>query len=147
MLVLTILLASGAGVFFLWGGAAAAAPADEGQAMYGNTPSRNMTSPATGLPDDWDLETGKNVLWRQKLGSQSYAGPVIHAGIVYAGTNNESVRRPGIEGDKGVVMAFRTADGEFLWQATHDKLPAGRVPVYIGGTGIGEAARPSQQSF
>ena len=24
-------------------------------------------------------------------------------------------------------MAFRASDGEFLWQATHDKLPAGRV--------------------
>ena len=24
-------------------------------------------------------------------------------------------------------MAFRADDGEFLWQATHDKLPAGRV--------------------
>ncbi|HUP25294.1 MAG TPA: PQQ-binding-like beta-propeller repeat protein [Thermoanaerobaculia bacterium] len=106
---------------------ARAAATDETQAMYGNTPSRNMTSSETGLPDDWDLESGKNILWRQKLGSQSYAGPVVHGDRVYAGTNNEAPRRPGIEGDKGVLMAFRASDGEFLWQATHDKLPAGRV--------------------
>jgi outer membrane protein assembly factor BamB len=86
-----------------------------------------MVSDETGLPATWDVESGKNIKWRQKLGSQSYAGPVVHGGRVYVGTNNEGVRRPGIEGDKGVVMAFQAADGKFLWQATHDKLPAGRV--------------------
>ena len=103
--------------------------ADRGEppAMFGGTPSRNMVSSETGLPTTWDVASGKNIKWHQKLGSQTYAGPVIHGGQVYVGTNNEGGRRPGIEGDKGVVMAFRASDGEFLWQATHDKLPAGRV--------------------
>ncbi|HVR29086.1 MAG TPA: PQQ-binding-like beta-propeller repeat protein [Thermoanaerobaculia bacterium] len=96
-------------------------------AMFGGTPSRNMVSSETGLPTTWDIATGKNVKWRQKVGSQTYAGPVVHGGRVYVGTNNEGLRRPGVEGDKGVLMAFRESDGEFLWQATHDKLPAGRV--------------------
>jgi outer membrane protein assembly factor BamB len=99
----------------------------EPPAMFGGTPSRNMVSSETGLPTTWDVTSGKNIKWHQKLGSQTYAGPVIHGGQVYVGTNNEGGRRPGIEGDKGVVMAFRASDGEFLWQATHDKLPAGRV--------------------
>ena len=43
------------------------------------------------------------------------------------GTNNELVRDPKQPGDRGVVMAFRESDGEFLWQATHEKLSAGRV--------------------
>ena len=107
--------------------ATAADRATEPPAMFGGTPSRNMVSSETGLPATWDIESGKNVKWRQKLGSQTYAGPVVHGGRVYVGTNNEGVRRAGVEGDKGVVMAFRAADGEFLWQATHDKLPAGRV--------------------
>src|SRR5262249_21684173 len=30
-------------------------------------------------------------------------------------------------GDKGVVRCYRQSDGKFLWQAIHDKLPAGLV--------------------
>ncbi|HVS65696.1 MAG TPA: PQQ-binding-like beta-propeller repeat protein [Thermoanaerobaculia bacterium] len=96
-------------------------------AMYGNTPSRNMVSDVRGLPSNWDVETGENVLWAAKLGSQTYAGPVVHGGRVYVGTNNEGALREGIEGDKGVMLAFDATNGELLWQATHDKLPAGRV--------------------
>jgi len=104
-----------------------AADRNEPPAMFGGTPSRNMVSSEAGLPTSWDITSGKNVKWHQKLGSQTYAGPVVHGGQVYVGTNNEGGRRAGVEGDKGVVMAFRASDGEFLWQATHDKLPAGRV--------------------
>src|SRR6516165_8542630 len=31
------------------------------------------------------------------------------------------------KGDRGVLMAFRESDGEFLWQHTNVKLPAGRA--------------------
>lgn len=95
--------------------------------MFGGTPSRNMVSEETGLPDSWDAKTGKNIKWRQPLGSQSYGGPVIAGDKIYVGTNNEGRRAPAIEGDKGVVMAFQAADGKFLWQSVHDKLPDGRV--------------------
>jgi len=106
---------------------AATAVAEDPPAMFGVTPSRNMVSSETGLPTDWDALTGRNIKWKQKLGSQTYAGPIIHDGKVFVGTNNEGERRPGIVGDKGVLIAFRESDGELLWQATHDKLPAGRV--------------------
>ena len=59
-------------------GNAADIPADVG--MYGGTPERNMVSSETGLPTTWDLASGKNVKWRQPLGSQSYGGPVIAGG-------------------------------------------------------------------
>jgi len=95
--------------------------------MFGGTLTRNMVSDATGLPDTWDFRSGQNIKWRQSLGSQAYGGPVIAGGQVYVGTNNEGRRNPEIEGDKGVVMAFSAADGEFLWQTIHDKLPDGRV--------------------
>lgn len=95
--------------------------------MFGNTLSRNMVSDETGLPESWDARAGKNIKWVQPLGSQSYGGPVIAGGKVYVGTNNEGGRDPGIEGDKGVVMAFQASDGAFLWQSVHDKLPDGRV--------------------
>ena len=96
-------------------------------AMFGNTPSRNMVSDETGLPNAWDVDSGMNVKWSQPVGSQAYAGPVILEGQVYVGTNNEGLRDPALTGDHGVVMAFGADDGEFLWQVAHPKLPAGRV--------------------
>jgi outer membrane protein assembly factor BamB len=123
VLGLFLLLAVAAGVIGFGAGAAENDP----PVMYGNTPARNMVSPETGLVSEWDVETGKNILWTAKMGSQTYAGPVVHGGRVYVGTNNEGRLRPGIEGDKGVILAFDAATGELLWQATHDKLPAGQV--------------------
>jgi outer membrane protein assembly factor BamB len=95
--------------------------------MYGGTPARNMASDATHLPTRWDPATGVNVKWTADLGSQSYGGPVVAGGKVYVGTNNQGQRNPKIAGDRGVIMAFRAADGRFLWQAVHDKLSQGKV--------------------
>jgi len=95
---------------------------DAEQAMFGNTWARNMVSGEKGLPTEFDAKSGKNVLWSQPVGSQAYAGPVIHGGKVFVGTNNEGMRNPEIKGDKGVIMAFDAASGEFRWQMVHDKL-------------------------
>jgi outer membrane protein assembly factor BamB len=100
---------------------------DVDRAMFGNSPSRNMVSEETGLPETWDVKTGLNIKWSRPTGSQSYAGPVLAAGRIYVGTNNEGLRDPALKGDRGVVMAFAADDGEFLWQMVHPKLPAGRV--------------------
>ncbi len=95
--------------------------------MWGGTPDRNMTSNMKGLPTTWDIKTKKNVKWVTQLGSQSYGNPVVAGGQIYVGTNNEGLRDPKVVGDKGILMAFRESDGEFLWQAVSDKLVAGRV--------------------
>ena len=95
--------------------------------MWGGTPSRNMVSPLTGLPTTWDLKTGKNVKWVAELGSQSYGNPTVGGGVVMIGTNNEALRDPKQPGDRGVLMAFREATGEFMWQATFEKLSSGRA--------------------
>ena len=95
--------------------------------MWGGTPSRNMVSPLKGMPTTWDVKTGKNVKWVAELGSQSYGNPVVASGVVLVGTNNEAVRDPKQPGDRGVVMAFREATGEFMWQATFEKLSSGRA--------------------
>jgi outer membrane protein assembly factor BamB len=47
--------------------------------------------------------------------------------MVFVGTNNELMRDPKQGGDRGVLMAFRESDGQFLWQHTHPKLEAGRA--------------------
>ncbi|HET9787080.1 MAG TPA: PQQ-binding-like beta-propeller repeat protein, partial [Pyrinomonadaceae bacterium] len=97
--------------------------------MWGGTPDRNMTSNMKGLPTSWDVKTKKNVKWVALLGSQTYGNVVVAGGKVFVGTNNEAnpPYDASIKGDKGVVMAFKEADGEFLWQMVHDKLAAGRV--------------------
>ena len=95
--------------------------------MWGGTPDRNMVSSMKGLPTEWDLKSKKNVKWMAELGSQTYGNPVVAGGYVLVGTNNEAMKDPNIKGDKGIVMAFRESDGEFMWQAVHDKLAAGRA--------------------
>ncbi|MDQ3068315.1 MAG: PQQ-binding-like beta-propeller repeat protein [Acidobacteriota bacterium] len=100
---------------------------DKDWPMWGGSADRNMVSDATGLPTTWDVKTGKNVRWFAELGSQSYGNPVVGEGVVLVGTNNEVLRDPEQTGDRGVLMAFRETTGEFLWQATHEKLAAGRA--------------------
>src|SRR5262245_62469413 len=84
--------------------------------MWGGTPDRNMVSTMKGLPTEWDVKTKKNVKWVADLGSQSYGNPVVAGGMVFIGTNNELLRDPKQPGDRAVLMAFREATGEFLWQ-------------------------------
>lgn len=95
--------------------------------MWGGTADRNMVSTMKGLPAEWDVEKKKNIKWVATLGSQSYGNPVVAGGQVYVGTNNEALRDPKQPGDRGVLMAFRESDGEYLWQHTNEKLAAGRV--------------------
>jgi len=96
--------------------------------MYGGTLQRNFVNlKDTGIPQEWDVEKGTNVLWSVELGSMAYGGPIVSGGKIFVGTNNANPRNPKITGDKGVLQCFRESDGKFLWQAVHDKLQAGRV--------------------
>jgi outer membrane protein assembly factor BamB len=110
-------------------GLAAGAFSDPGSEwpMWGGTPDRNMLSSMKGLPTTWDLKTKKNVKWVADVGSQTYGNTVVAGGFVLVGTNNESPRDPKITGDKGILKAFRESDGQFMWQAVHDKLAQGRA--------------------
>ncbi|MDG1875614.1 MAG: PQQ-binding-like beta-propeller repeat protein [Mariniblastus sp.] len=105
-----------------------------GWPMWGGTPSRNMSSNEKGVSLDFDLKAGKNVLWQNGLGSQTYGNPVLADGKVYVGTNNGGGYRKDkypSEQDKGVVLCFDQKDGKFLWQLTRDKLAAGRVQDWL----------------
>ena len=102
-----------------------AVAADSDWPMWGGTPQRNMFSQLKNLPSTWDIQSGKNIKWKAELGSNSYGNPTIADGKVFLGTNNDNPKNPEISGDKGVLMCFREADGQFLWQAVHDKLESG----------------------
>jgi outer membrane protein assembly factor BamB len=101
--------------------------------MWGGTPDRNMVSNMKGLPAQWDVKTKKNIRWVADLGSQSYGNIVVAGGVVLIGTNNERLQDTKQPGDRGVLMAFRESNGEFLWQHTHGSCPrAGRTTGRIG---------------
>jgi outer membrane protein assembly factor BamB len=102
-------------------------PPDGNWPMWGGGPARNMVSTMTGLPESWDVESKTNVKWVAGLGSQTYGNPVVAAGKVFVGTNNEALYDKEVPGDKGVLLAFNEADGKFLWQMVSDKLLSGRV--------------------
>ncbi len=96
--------------------------------MWGGTVSRNMVNTQEkNIVTEWNVEKGENVKWTAALGTQSYGNPIVYKGKVFVGTNNGNPRDPNVQGDKGILMCFRESDGEFLWQAVHDKLPSGRV--------------------
>lgn len=95
--------------------------------QWGGSNDKNMVSGETGIPTEWDAAKKKNIKWVAPLGSQTYGNPVIVDGKIYVGTNNNGNLRPGITGDKGVIVAVDEKTGKFLWQMTHDKLPTGRV--------------------
>lgn len=95
--------------------------------MWGGSPDRNMVSGEKNIPAKWNIKDKTNIKWVAPLGSQTYGNPVIHKGKIFIGTNNTGEYRPKIKGDKGVVMCLDEKTGKMLWQATHDKLPSGRV--------------------
>lgn len=98
--------------------------------LWGGTASRNMVNESTGLNFDFDIEAGKNVLWTQKLGSQTYANPVVASGKILVGTNNgggwRAEKHPADQ-DRGVLLCFDEKTGKFLWQLTREKMKEGRV--------------------
>jgi outer membrane protein assembly factor BamB len=100
--------------------------------MFGLTAHRDMISPEKNPPTDWDIETGKNILWSQATGSKTYGNPVVSQGMVFVGTNNEGHRDPKMTMDAGVLMCFDSATGKFLWQKLYPKLPTGRVNDWPG---------------
>ncbi|HAN96883.1 MAG TPA: serine/threonine protein kinase [Planctomycetaceae bacterium] len=97
--------------------------------LWGGSPARNNVPEATGLPTEWDIASGTNVLWSAKVGSETYGNPVVANGKLYIGTNNGSgyIERYPSKVDLGCLICFDSETGEFLWQHSNEKLPTGRV--------------------
>jgi outer membrane protein assembly factor BamB len=118
----------------------------DGWIMYGGSPSRNMANTTVkGLPVEWSIgkKSSPNVKWVADLGSKSYGGPIVAAGRVIVGTNNQGKREKfivengkkvdlvdpatGKAIDKGILMCFDEKTGAFNWQTVFHKLPSGLV--------------------
>src|SRR5207247_7019314 len=122
---------------------------------FGRDHTHNAVSPEAGAPTDWHVQGGakkivdnkvvetfadaKDIKWTARLGSISIGGPVVAGGLVWVGTNNTRPRDPNDflvrkDGkkepiDKSVLMCFREADGQFLWQLAVPRLGGG-VSLY-----------------
>lgn len=108
--------------------------------QWGGTSVRNNAPAGQGIPADWDpgrfdRDTGqwlpgtsRNVGWVVRLGSETYASPVVANGKMFIGTNNAGgyTRRFPPDVDLGCLLCFRESDGRFLWQLSRQKLPSGR---------------------
>ncbi len=109
--------------------------------QWAGSPARNNTPEGKDIPADWapgefddqsgewQKDTAKNIKWVSRLGSQSYGNPVVASGKVFVGTNNGAgwLKRYPSTVDLGCLLCFNEADGKFLWQASSEKLPTGRV--------------------
>ena len=97
--------------------------------QWGGWTGRNNTPDGKNIPIDWDTETGKNIKWKVKLGSQCYGNPVVANGKIYCGTNNYGgyLKRYPPTVDLGCLLCFDEKTGKFLWQHSSEKLPSGRV--------------------
>jgi outer membrane protein assembly factor BamB/HEAT repeat protein len=76
-------------------------------------------------PVDWDRTTGRNIVWSVELGRETFGRPVVVGDAVYLGTNNDRPMNPAYQEESGVLMAFRAADGKFLWQDVAPRVERG----------------------
>ncbi|HNS18999.1 MAG TPA: PQQ-binding-like beta-propeller repeat protein [Sedimentisphaerales bacterium] len=91
-------------------------------AQWGQAWTRNMVSNETGLVEDFDPATGRNVKWVVPLGSETWATPTVSQGRVFIGTNNDPPRDPRHKGDRSVLLCLDEKDGSLLWQLVVPKL-------------------------
>lgn len=96
--------------------------------MWGGSPHRNHVASGR-MPPDWDLKTGRNVLWNAPLGTQTYSSPVVSDGKVFIGTNNGANLDPRLATvqDLSRLLCLDQTTGKLLWQYASEKLPTGRV--------------------
>ena len=76
-------------------------------------------------PVDWDVTTGRNIVWSVGLGNEVYGRPVVAGDVVYVGADNTRQLNPAFQEDAGVLVAFRVTDGAFLWQDVAPRVERG----------------------
>ncbi len=111
------------------------------QPQWGQLHTRNMVSSETGLPADFDIETGHNIKWSAPLGANAYGTPVIASGKVLVGANNAMPRDARHQGDRSVMLCLDEADGSLCWQLVVPRIEGG--DVYKDWPNIGMCSPPT----
>ena len=86
---------------------------------------QTTVTPAGNPPVDWDTTTQRNIVWSVGLGNEVYGSPVVAGDVVYVGADNSQRLNPAFEENGGVLLAFRTTDGAFLWQDVAPRVERG----------------------
>ena len=110
--------------------------------QWGGTPHRNMASEEKRLPSRFDPgkkrrtylgyepDTGKNIRWIARLGSENYSSPTIAGGRVYIGTNDEDIDDPRFEATRGgVLLCLDEQTGKLRWRLVVPRLEIDRTKV------------------
>jgi outer membrane protein assembly factor BamB len=110
--------------------------------QWGGGQYRNLASSETGVPAKFfpgkktrerlgfDPATTKNVRWVVRLGSENYSGPVVAAGRVYVGTNDEDIDDPRYRPTRGgVLMCLDEKSGQLVWRLVVPRLEIDRTLV------------------
>jgi len=86
-----------------------------------------IVSSTTGAnpPLEWDINTGRNIVWSVELGRETFGRPVVCDGVVYVGTDNARKLDPAFPDECGVLMALSAKDGAFLWQDVAPRVTRG----------------------
>lgn len=82
-------------------------------------------APTGNPPVDWDIKTGRNIVWSVELGNEVYGRPVVSGDVVYIGADSTRQNNPAFGKEAGVLLAFRTADGSLLWQDDSPRVERG----------------------
>jgi len=88
-------------------------------------PLKTTVAPTGDPPVDWDVTTGRNIVWSVELGNETYGRPVVAGDAVYVGTDNARHMNPAYQDDAAVLVALDAKDGKFLWQDVAPRVQRG----------------------
>ncbi len=88
-------------------------------------------------PADWDIDTGRNIVWSVGLGHETFGRPVVSGGVVYVGTDNGRKLNRACQGECGLLLAFRMTDGAPLWQDAAPRVNRGTGDFLLPSTTAG----------
>ncbi len=108
--------------------------------QWGEAHTRNMISPETGLPAQFDPATGVGVKWSTDLGNSAYGSATVAAGKVFIGANNDQPRDPKRGGDRAVLLCLSEADGALQWQLAVPRIGGDK---YLDWPAIGMCSAPT----
>jgi outer membrane protein assembly factor BamB len=102
--------------------------------MLGRDATRNPASPEQNPPIDWDLASGRNILWKARIGSVAFADPVVAGGMVWIGSNNRYTWDASFTNVSATLLCFRERDGQLLYEHV---MPPLKGPLYrLGQVGL-----------
>jgi outer membrane protein assembly factor BamB len=84
----------------------------------------------TNIPDQWDAESGRNILWKVPVPLHAFSSPIIWDDKLFVTGADEKVRK---------VFCFDRHTGKLLWEGSADNIPGSpaSMPKTTDDTGLG----------